>query len=67
LDVESKQSLLDALDRYDGTIIFVSHDRHFLEAVANHVLEIDGGVATAYRGSYHQYVQHSGHAAPGAG
>jgi ATPase subunit of ABC transporter with duplicated ATPase domains len=67
LDVESKQSLLDALDRYDGTIIFVSHDRHFLEAVANHVLEIDGGVATAYRGSYHQYVQQSGHAAPGAG
>ncbi len=66
LDVESKQALVDALKSYDGTMLFVSHDRHFLDAVATHVLEIDGGTADAFYGGYHAYVERTGHAGPGA-
>jgi len=66
LDVESKQALLDALAAYKGTIIFVSHDRHFLAALATHVLEIDDADATTYYGGYAGYVDSTGHAGPGA-
>ncbi len=66
LDVESKQALLEALANYQGTIIFVSHDRHFLQALATHVLEIEDGAATTYYGGYSGYVAATGHAGPGA-
>lgn len=66
LDVESKQALVDALATYSGTMLFVSHDRHFLDAVATHVLELADGESKAYYGGYQNYVELSGHAAPGA-
>ncbi|TAH37904.1 MAG: ABC-F family ATP-binding cassette domain-containing protein [Planctomycetota bacterium] len=66
LDVEAKQALVDSLRNYEGTMIFVSHDRHFLEALATHTLEIDGGSATVYYGGYKEYVRLTGHEAPGA-
>ena len=66
LDVESKQALVDALATYTGTMLFVSHDRHFLDAVATNVLELEGGEAKTFYGGYKNYVELSGHAAPGA-
>jgi ATPase subunit of ABC transporter with duplicated ATPase domains len=66
LDVESRQALVDALASYDGTMIFVSHDRHFLEAVATKVLELEDGAGTVWHGGYRDYVRLSGHEAPGA-
>ncbi len=65
LDIESKQTLLESLEKYQGTIIFVSHDRHFLDALATNVLEIDGGSAKTFHGGYQQYVDFTGHVAPG--
>ena len=67
LDVESKQALLDALAAYKGTMIFVSHDRHFLAELATHVVEIDGGSARVFHGGYRGYVDSTGRVAPGAG
>lgn len=66
LDVESRQALIDALSTYDGTMLFVSHDRHFLDAVASEVLELEGGAATHYHGGYRNYVSLAGREAPGA-
>ena len=66
LDVESKQALIDTLRKFEGTMIFVSHDRHFLDALATHVLEIDGGEGRTYYGGYQKYKELTGHEAPGA-
>ncbi|MBC8328852.1 MAG: ABC-F family ATP-binding cassette domain-containing protein [Planctomycetes bacterium] len=66
LDVESRQALIDALESYNGTMVFVSHDRHFLNAVATRVLELEGGEAQTWHGGYQDYVRLSGHEAPGA-
>ena len=66
LDVESKQALLDALESYTGTILLVSHDRHFLDAITTHVLELEDGSGTVYHDGYKGYVERTGRAAPGA-
>ena len=66
LDVESKQALLDALESFSGTVLFVSHDRHFLDAITTHVLELEGGSGTVYHDGYKGYVERTGRAAPGA-
>ncbi|HZR25202.1 MAG TPA: ABC-F family ATP-binding cassette domain-containing protein [Vicinamibacterales bacterium] len=70
LDLATKEMLLDALKDFDGTMLFVSHDRAFLRALSNRVLELGGesGVDAqphAYPGSYVEYVQRTGHEAPG--
>jgi ATPase subunit of ABC transporter with duplicated ATPase domains len=70
LDLATKEMLLDALKDFDGTMLFVSHDRAFLRGMSNRVLELGGetGVETrphAYPGSYVEYVQRTGHEAPG--
>jgi ATPase subunit of ABC transporter with duplicated ATPase domains len=70
LDLATKEMLLDALKDFDGTMLFVSHDRAFLRSLSNRVLEIGGesGVDPephAYLGSYIEYVQRTGHEAPG--
>jgi ATPase subunit of ABC transporter with duplicated ATPase domains len=70
LDLATKEMLLDALKDFDGTMIFVSHDRAFLKALSNRVLELGGesGVDAQphlYPGSYVEYVERSGHEAPG--
>jgi len=70
LDLATKEMLIEALSEFDGTMLFVSHDRAFLRGLANRVLELGGesGVDAephAYPGSYVEYVQRSGHEAPG--
>jgi ATPase subunit of ABC transporter with duplicated ATPase domains len=67
LDMDTKDMLVAALREFEGTMLFVSHDRHFLRALSNRVLELgDAGLHT-YGGGYGEYVQASGHEAPGVG
>jgi ATPase subunit of ABC transporter with duplicated ATPase domains len=70
LDLFTKEMLIDALKDYEGTMLFVSHDRAFLRALSNRVLELGGesGVEREphlYPGSYVEYVERTGHEAPG--
>jgi ATPase subunit of ABC transporter with duplicated ATPase domains len=66
LDIVTKRALVKALRGYDGTIVFVSHDRAFLRAIADRVLELAPGERPhVYGGSYDEYVAASGHEAPG--
>src|SRR6266498_2685862 len=70
LDLATKDMLLDALHDFDGTMLFVSHDRAFLRGLSNRVLELGGETGTdaqphAYPGSYVEYVERTGHEAPG--
>ena len=65
LDVWTKQMLIRGLADYEGTLLVVSHDRHFLTALTDHVLELDQGLAKVYPGGYAEYVAASGHEAPG--
>jgi ATPase subunit of ABC transporter with duplicated ATPase domains len=70
LDLATREMLIEALKNFDGTMLFVSHDRNFLRRLSNLVLELGGesGVETqphVYPGSYEQYVVHTGHEAPG--
>ncbi len=65
LDVTTKRALVRALAKYEGTLIFVSHDRAFLRAVANRVLELSPGRSHLYPGTYDEYVAATGREAPG--
>ena len=70
LDLATKEMLIKALADFEGTMIFVSHDRNFLRSLANRVLELGGESGTdaephLYPGSYVEYVQRTGHEAPG--
>jgi ATPase subunit of ABC transporter with duplicated ATPase domains len=65
LDLATKEMLVEALGSFEGTMLFVSHDRTFLRGLANRVLELGGGGARVYPGSYVEYVARSGHEAPG--
>ena len=65
LDMETKEMLMKTLSEFEGTMLFVSHDRLFLSALSNRVLELDQGQATTYGGGYTEYVEQSGHEAPG--
>jgi ATP-binding cassette subfamily F protein 3 len=56
LDVESVEALADALTRYRGTVIFTSHDRHFMHRVATHVIEVRTGRVASYPASFDDYV-----------
>ncbi len=57
LDMESKAILENALDDYDGTIIAVSHDRYFINRIADHVYVMENGVITKYIGNYDDYIE----------
>jgi len=57
LDMRAKDVLLDALAAYTGTVIFVSHDRYFIDRLASRVLEIENGAITAYEGNYEDYLR----------
>jgi ATP-binding cassette, subfamily F, member 3 len=57
LDLDSKEVLENALIDYPGTILFVSHDRYFINRIATKVLELDRGGATEYLGDYDYYVE----------
>jgi len=70
LDVATKEMLVDALQNFEGTMIFVSHDRMFLRGLGSRVLELGGESGTdkqplVYPGSYVEYVGRTGHEAPG--
>jgi ATPase subunit of ABC transporter with duplicated ATPase domains len=70
LDLFTKEMLIDALKDFDGTMLFVSHDRAFLRALSNRVIELGGESGTdaephLYPGSYVEYVARTGHEAPG--
>jgi ATP-binding cassette subfamily F protein 3 len=58
LDIKSREVLLDALRIFDGTVLIVSHDRHFLRSVATRVFEVDHGQLRIYEGSYGDYLSH---------
>ena len=65
LDMMTKETLLKALATFEGTMLFVSHDRQFLSALSNRVLEITPAGAHAYGGGYREYVAQTGREAPG--
>ncbi len=65
LDIATKRALVRALAGYEGTLIFVSHDRQFLRALANRVLELSAAGPRIYGGSYDEYVASTGREAPG--
>jgi len=67
LDMATKDMLVAALSDFDGTMLFVSHDRRFLAALSNRVLELTPKGVQVYGGGYTEYVQRSGHEAPGVG
>jgi ATP-binding cassette subfamily F protein 3 len=70
LDLDSKEVLLDALEDYGGTLIFVSHDRYFVERLATRIIEVGDGKALLYPGTYSEYLWSKDNApapsAPGA-
>jgi ATPase subunit of ABC transporter with duplicated ATPase domains len=65
LDMATKQMLIAALGQYEGSMLFVSHDRHFLAALSNRVLELTPEGIHNYGGGYTEYVARTGHEAPG--
>ena len=70
LDLATKEMLVEALREFEGTMIFVSHDRTFLRGLSSRVLELGGENGRdknphVYLGSYSEYVQKTGHEAPG--
>ncbi|RTL91594.1 MAG: ABC-F family ATP-binding cassette domain-containing protein [Hyphomicrobiales bacterium] len=65
LDITTKQMLIEALSQYEGTMLFVSHDRHFLAALSNRVLELTPDGIHTYGGGYTEYVARTGQEAPG--
>lgn len=71
LDVATKQMLIMTLANYDGTILFVSHDRTFLKGLATRVLDLSGGgestarAPLVFHGPYQDWVERTGHEAPG--
>jgi ATPase subunit of ABC transporter with duplicated ATPase domains len=65
LDMATKEMLIAALAQYEGTMLFVSHDRHFLAALSNRVLELTPEGVHQYGGGYTEYVARTGQEAPG--
>jgi ATP-binding cassette subfamily F protein 3 len=56
LDIQSREVLLEALQQFTGTLIMVSHDRHFLRSLVNRVFEIDHGQMRIFEGDYDYYL-----------
>jgi len=65
LDMATKEMLIAALSEYEGAMLFVSHDRRFLAALSNRVLELTPEGIHRYGGGYTEYVARTGHEAPG--
>ena len=65
LDLMTKEMLITALSQYEGAMLFVSHDRRFLAALSNRVLELTPEGVHQYGGGYTEYVARTGHEAPG--
>ena len=56
LDMRAKDVLLEALSKYTGTVVFVSHDRYFIDKLATRVFEVGGGAVEVYPGNYEDYM-----------
>jgi ATP-binding cassette, subfamily F, member 3 len=56
LDMRAKDVLLNALSEFTGTVVFVSHDRYFIDKLATRVFEVSGGTVTVYPGNYEDYL-----------
>jgi ATPase subunit of ABC transporter with duplicated ATPase domains len=65
LDLATKEMLITALSTYEGAMLFVSHDRRFLAALSNRVLELTERGVHVYGGGYTEYVERTGYEAPG--
>jgi ATPase subunit of ABC transporter with duplicated ATPase domains len=65
LDIATKDMLITALSNYEGTMLFVSHDRHFLAGLSNRLLELSDEGVHQYGGGYAEYVVRTGQEAPG--
>jgi len=65
LDMATKEMLVTALADFEGTMLFVSHDRHFLAALSNRVLELTPEGVHQFTGGYTEYVERTGQEAPG--
>lgn len=57
LDITSKEILEDALNAYEGTLLYVSHDRYFINRTARRILDLDGKILTGYLGNYDYYLE----------
>jgi ATP-binding cassette subfamily F protein 3 len=57
LDMRAKDVLLEALAAFSGTVVFVSHDRYFIDRLATRVLEVEGGTVTTHEGNYEDYLR----------
>ncbi|MGA3135392.1 MAG: ABC-F family ATP-binding cassette domain-containing protein [Terracidiphilus sp.] len=57
LDMRAKDVLLEALAAFNGTVVFVSHDRYFIDRLATRVLEVEGGAVTSHEGNYEDYLR----------
>jgi ATP-binding cassette subfamily F protein 3 len=66
LDMRAKDVLLDAIAAFSGTVVFVSHDRYFIDRLATRVLEVENGVITTYEGGYEDYMRKKEELAAGA-
>jgi ATP-binding cassette, subfamily F, member 3 len=64
LDLASKEVLEAALSGFTGTIVFISHDRYFINRIATHVVEVDRGRLTTHLGNYDEYLERKSGAAP---
>ncbi len=65
LDMATKEMLVASLVKFEGSMLFVSHDRHFMAALSNRVLELTPDGVHQYSGGYTEYVARTGHEAPG--
>jgi ATPase subunit of ABC transporter with duplicated ATPase domains len=65
LDLATKEMLINALSEFEGTMLFVSHDRHFLAALSNRLLELTPEGIHQFGGGYSEYVARTGQEAPG--
>jgi ATP-binding cassette subfamily F protein 3 len=60
LDMRAKDVLLEAIAAFSGTVVFVSHDRYFIDRLATRVLEVEGGTVISYEGNYEDYLRRKG-------
>ena len=60
LDMRAKDVLLEAIAAFSGTVVFVSHDRYFIDRLATRVLEVEGGTVTSHEGNYEDYLRCKG-------
>jgi ATP-binding cassette subfamily F protein 3 len=66
LDMRAKDVLLEALAAFSGTVVFVSHDRYFIDRLATRVFEVEGGTVTCHEGNYEDYLRRKEAQAQGA-